>query len=63
MLDIVERLGRLRGCTFGRMDGKTNISSRQRLVDAFNLDEKYFGMLMTTKIDECLLRGTSKVTS
>ena len=33
------------------------------LMDAFNLDEKYFGMLMTTKIDECLLRGTSKVIS
>ena len=43
------------------MDRKTNVASRQRLVDAFNLDESYFGMLMTTKTGECLLRGTVKV--
>ena len=60
MLDIVDRFFRLRGWKFDRMDGKTNVSLRQRLVDAFNSDDSYFGMLMTTKTGECLLRGTKK---
>ena len=49
MLDIIERFVRLQGWKFGRLDGNTNISSRQRLVDSFNTDESYFGMLCTTR--------------
>lgn len=49
MLDIVERFTRLKGWKFGRLDGNTNIASRQRLVDSFNSDESYFGMLCTTR--------------
>ena len=45
------------------MDGNINVASRQRLVDAFNSDERDFGMLMNTKTGECLLRGTAKVPS
>lgn len=34
---------------FGRLDGNTNVASRQNLVDNFNNDESFFAMLMTTK--------------
>ena len=49
MLDIIERFVRFQGWKFGRLDGNTNIASRQRLVDSFNTDESYFGMLCTTR--------------
>lgn len=49
MLNIIEQFTRLKGWKFGRLDGNTNIASRQRLVDSFNTDESYFGMLMTTQ--------------
>ena len=32
-----------------RLDGNTSVASRQRLVDRFNSDESYFGMLATTR--------------
>jgi len=49
MLNIIESFTRQQGWKFGRMDGNTNIGSRQKLVDTFNTDLSYFGMLMTTK--------------
>jgi DNA excision repair protein ERCC-6 len=39
----------LQGWKFGRLDGNTNVASRQRLVDTFNSDDSYFGMLCTTR--------------
>jgi len=49
MLNIIERFTRLQGWKFGRLDGNTSVASRQDLVDKFNQDTSYFGMLMTTK--------------
>ena len=49
MLDIIERFANMQGWNYARMDGNTNVASRQRLVDKFNNDESYFCMLMTTK--------------
>lgn len=49
MLDIIERFSNMQGWNYARMDGNTNVASRQRLVDKFNNDESYFCMLMTTK--------------
>ena len=49
MLSIIERFVTMQGWKFGRLDGKTNIASRQRLVDSFNNDNTYFGMLLTTR--------------
>jgi DNA excision repair protein ERCC-6 len=49
MLNIIQRFTELQGWKFGRLDGSTNVASRQRLVDTFNNDESYFGMLMTTR--------------
>lgn len=49
MLNIIQRFTELQGWKFARLDGNTNVASRQRLVDAFNTDDSYFGMLMTTR--------------
>ena len=49
MLNIIQRFVELKGWKFGRLDGNTNVASRQRLVDTFNSDESYFGMLCTTR--------------
>ena len=49
MLDIIQRFVTMNEWKFGRMDGNTNVASRQQLVDTFNNDDSYFGMLMTTK--------------
>eukprot|EP00934_Nitzschia_sp_Nitz4_P000647 Nitzschia sp. Nitz4//scaffold77_size91520//70206//74185//NITZ4_004902-RA/size91520-augustus-gene-0.67-mRNA-1//1//CDS//3329558027//647//frame0 len=49
MLNIIERFTRMQGWKFGRLDGNTNVAARQRLVDNFNSDESYYGMLMTTR--------------
>jgi DNA excision repair protein ERCC-6 len=49
MLNIIERFLTMKGWKFGRLDGNTNIASRQRLVDAFNTDDSYFAMLCTTR--------------
>jgi superfamily II DNA or RNA helicase len=47
--NIIERFTRQQGWKFARLDGNTNIASRQKLVDRFNQDESYFVMLMTTR--------------
>lgn len=49
MLNIIQRFTELQGWKFGRLDGSTNVAARQRLVDTFNSDESYYGMLMTTR--------------
>ena len=49
MLTIVQRFTELKGWKFGRLDGNTNVAARQRLVDKFNSDTSYFGMLCTTR--------------
>jgi len=49
MLNIIESFTRQQGWKFARLDGNTNIASRQKLVDKFNQDENYFLMLMTTR--------------
>ena len=49
MLNIVQRFTELQGWKFGRLDGNTNVAARQRLVDKFNSDTSYFGMLCTTR--------------
>ncbi len=49
MLDIIMNFVASKGWKFGRLDGNTNVGSRQRLVDTFNSDESYFGMLCTTR--------------
>jgi len=49
MLSIIEQFVNLQGWKFGRLDGNTNVAARQRLVDNFNQDESYFGLLMTTR--------------
>jgi DNA excision repair protein ERCC-6 len=49
MLDIIMTFVVSKGWKFGRLDGNTNVASRQRLVDNFNSDESYFVMLCTTR--------------
>eukprot|EP00980_Cylindrotheca_fusiformis_P017502 scaffold5490_cov125-Cylindrotheca_fusiformis.AAC.19 len=49
MLNIIQRFMMLKGWKFGRLDGNTNVGSRQRLVDSFNGDDSYFAMLCTTR--------------
>jgi DNA excision repair protein ERCC-6 len=49
MLNIIQRFTELQGWKFGRLDGNTNVASRQNLVDTFNSDDSYFGMLCTTR--------------
>lgn len=49
MLNIIQRYMVLKGWKFGRLDGNTNIASRQNLVDSFNKDDSYFAMLCTTR--------------
>ena len=49
MLNIIQRFTQVQGWKFARMDGNTNVAARQQLVDTFNEDDSYFGMLMTTR--------------
>lgn len=49
MLDLIMRFVEHQGWKYGRLDGKTNVASRQRLVNKFNEDDSYFVMLCTTK--------------
>lgn len=49
MLNIIERFVANKGFKFGRLDGNTNMASRQRLVDNFNNDDSLMGLLCTTR--------------
>jgi len=49
MLTIIQHYVTMQGWKFARLDGKTNVASRQRIVDTFNNDDSYFGMLCTTR--------------
>jgi DNA excision repair protein ERCC-6 len=49
MLDLIMRFVEMNGWKYGRLDGNTNVASRQRLVNKFNSDDSYFIMLCTTR--------------
>jgi len=49
MLNIIQRFLMLKEWKFGRLDGNTNVSARQKLVDDFNNDSSYFALLCTTR--------------
>ena len=49
MLNIIQQFTQVKGWKFARLDGNTSIGARQRLVDAFNNDDSYFGFLLTTR--------------
>jgi DNA excision repair protein ERCC-6 len=49
MLNIIQQFCMMNNWKFGRLDGKTNVAGRQKLVDTFNNDESYFAMLCTTR--------------
>ena len=49
MLGIIEFFANTQGWKYCRLDGNTNVASRQTLVDKFNSDPTYFCILMTTR--------------
>mmetsp|Transcript_50330 Transcript_50330/g.98455 ORF Transcript_50330/g.98455 Transcript_50330/m.98455 type:complete len:466 (-) Transcript_50330:140-1537(-) len=49
MLNLIQRFTIFSGMKFGRIDGNTGIKDRQKVVDLFNYDLSYFGLLLTTK--------------
>ncbi|KAL7542684.1 hypothetical protein ACHAXR_011990 [Thalassiosira sp. AJA248-18] len=49
MLTIIEQFAVQKEWKYCRMDGNTNIASRQKLVNKFNTDASIFCMLMTTR--------------
>lgn len=49
MLGIIEYFANTQGWKYARLDGNTNVASRQTLVDKFNTDPTYFCILMTTR--------------
>ena len=50
MLNIFEDLMKFKNFKYLRMDGKTDISMRQNLIDKFNNDESIFIFLLTTRV-------------
>jgi DNA excision repair protein ERCC-6 len=50
MLNIFEDLLKSLNYKYLRMDGSTNISERQDLIDKFNRDESIFIFILTTKV-------------
>jgi len=48
-LNLIQQFITEMGWNMMRMDGSTNIASRQSMVDRFNSDTSIFGMLMTTR--------------
>ena len=49
MLNILENFIVSNEMPFLRIDGNTNVGSRQNLIDRFNTDESIFIMLLTTR--------------
>lgn len=49
MLNIIQHFMNIQGYKYKRLDGNTNVGSRQNLVDKFNNDDSIFAMLLTTK--------------
>eukprot|EP00915_Cephaloidophora_sp_WS-2016_P001350 GHVH01001915.1.p1 GENE.GHVH01001915.1~~GHVH01001915.1.p1 ORF type:complete len:1196 (+),score=199.06 GHVH01001915.1:1841-5428(+) len=49
MLDILESYLSFKGYNYLRLDGSTKIESRQAMVDRFNMDEKVFIFLASTR--------------
>lgn len=50
MLDILEKFVKEKKFKYFRMDGSTNIKTRQQLVDSFNSDASVDLFLLTTKV-------------
>lgn len=48
-LNIIQQFVTEKGWNMMRLDGSTNVASRQSMVDRFNADPSIFGMLMTTR--------------
>lgn len=49
MLDILEKFLNLHGYTYVRLDGSTKVQDRQKFVDRFNLDERIFAFISSTR--------------
>ncbi|KAK1321505.1 putative chromatin-remodeling complex ATPase chain [Acorus calamus] len=49
MLDILEWAMDVLGFTYRRLDGSTQVTERQRIVDAFNNDPSIFACLLSTR--------------
>ncbi|KAL3692845.1 hypothetical protein R1sor_006496 [Riccia sorocarpa] len=49
MLDILEWALEVLGLTYVRLDGSTQVSRRQEIVDSFNNDPKIFAFLLSTR--------------
>lgn len=49
MLNIIQRFVVSCGMIFLRLDGNTNVGSRQDIIDRFNSNPNIFGMLLTTR--------------
>lgn len=49
MLDILEVFLNLNSFSYLRLDGSTSIEDRQQLMDRFNLDEKIFCFILSTR--------------
>lgn len=49
MLDVLEWVMVLLGMSYVRLDGSTQVSDRQELVDTFNRDESVFAFLLSTR--------------
>ena len=50
MLDLLETFVQQQGYTYLRMDGMTNIGTRQPLIEKFNADSSLFIFLLTTRV-------------
>ena len=49
MLDILEQFLNLNSHTYMRLDGGTGVDKRQKLMDRFNVDEKIFCFILSTR--------------
>ena len=49
MLNIIQQFVMAQGWKFLRLDGKTSVASRQKLVDRYNSDKSIFVLLLTTR--------------
>jgi len=59
MLDLIEEMVSIMGWSYLRMDGHTNVTTRQKLVDSFNSDPSIFLFILTTKTGGLGLHLTS----
>ena len=50
MLDVLETFVQEQGYTYLRLDGMTNIGSRQPMIEKYNTDPSIFVFLLTTRV-------------